>query len=100
MHQPFDDVLDYNAFSLRVSLSDMPSLLDILRAVPEADIQRYRENMWVGCCGWVLLVHTVELKYASGEALWVRGSFLSTSSAQARGPRCLPLVPKAGRDSI
>ena len=47
MHQPFDDVLDYESFSLRLSVADVPNLMSILKAISPAEIHQYRLNMWV-----------------------------------------------------
>ena len=47
MHQPFDDVLNYESFSLRLSVADVPNLMSILKAISPAEIHQYRLNMWV-----------------------------------------------------
>ncbi len=45
VHQPFDEILHYEDFSLRLSVSDMPQLLEILKSVTDEEIQRFRKNM-------------------------------------------------------
>ena len=42
---PLDDVLHYPDFSLRLPKSDVPQLMEILRAVPPEQIQKYRRNL-------------------------------------------------------
>ena len=54
VHQPFDDVLPYHEFSLRLPQSDIPRLDDILRSVSagellalQAGVKRFhRAFMW------------------------------------------------------
>lgn len=45
MHQAFDDVLNYEEFSMRLNVADMPNLVDILKAVTPEQIMRYRQKM-------------------------------------------------------
>ena len=44
VRQPGDDVLPYNDFALRVSLSDVDDLEAVLRAVPRAEVRRLQRN--------------------------------------------------------
>ncbi|GAX72704.1 hypothetical protein CEUSTIGMA_g160.t1 [Chlamydomonas eustigma] len=46
VHQPFDDVLDYEEFALRLRVEDIPQLLEILKSVSKDQIQSYREKMY------------------------------------------------------
>lgn len=56
VHQPYEDLLPYADFSLRLARTDIPRLLDILRAVPQEErdalrfgmAQHYRSFMWGG----------------------------------------------------
>ena len=45
VHQAFDDVLNYEEFSIRLNVADMPNLVDILKAVTPEQIMRYRQKM-------------------------------------------------------
>ena len=45
VHQAFDDVLNYEDFSIRLNVADMPNLVDILKAVTPEQIMRYRQKM-------------------------------------------------------
>ena len=45
VYQPLSDVLDYDDFSLTISIKDMPHLLEILEAVSLEDLERYRRNL-------------------------------------------------------
>ncbi|EFJ53243.1 acetylglucosaminyltransferase [Volvox carteri f. nagariensis] len=54
VRQPFEDILHYPDFSVRVSKAELPRLVEILRAVPEPDLLRmikensrvYRAFLW------------------------------------------------------
>jgi hypothetical protein len=46
VYLPFEDLLDYSLFSLRMRVEDMPHLLEVLRRVTPDQIQRYREEMF------------------------------------------------------
>ena len=47
MYQPLEDVLDYPSFSIKLGVKDIPVLLEILEAVPQEEIDRFRRKMWV-----------------------------------------------------
>ncbi|KAJ4801929.1 Exostosin family protein [Rhynchospora pubera] len=42
---PFSDVLQWNEFSISVSVADIPNLRDMLAALPEEEIERLREGV-------------------------------------------------------
>lgn len=44
VRQPFDDVLPYNEFALRVSQDDLDDIEEVLRAVPPAEVKRLLAN--------------------------------------------------------
>ena len=39
VHQPFDDVMPYEEFSVRVEVADIPYLMDILHAIPYSKLR-------------------------------------------------------------
>lgn len=47
VHQPLEDVLDYSSFSIRMRKTDVPRMMEVLRAITPHQIQAYRHNMWV-----------------------------------------------------
>ena len=42
---PFENVLDYSAFSVRVAEADVPRLPSILRGIPSAEVARLRAGL-------------------------------------------------------
>ncbi|KAF3338836.1 glycosyltransferase [Carex littledalei] len=42
---PFSDVLQWNEFSISISVADIPNLKDLLAAIPEEKIERLREGV-------------------------------------------------------
>lgn len=42
---PFSDVLQWNEFSISMSVANIPNLRDLLAAVPEVEIERLREGV-------------------------------------------------------
>jgi len=45
VHQPYEDVLPYEDFSIRVAKRELPHLIDILRAVSPEELHRLRRGM-------------------------------------------------------
>ena len=45
MYQPFEDLLDYSEFSLKLRVKDMPDLLGLLESIPQEELERYRQNL-------------------------------------------------------
>lgn len=42
---PFSDVLQWNEFSISMSVADIPNLRGLLAAIPEEEIERLREGV-------------------------------------------------------
>lgn len=67
VHQPFEDLLSYPDFSIRVARAELPSLVDLLRAVPEKEVLRlmrgtaaaYRAFIWQAELGGLAYNYTV-----------------------------------------
>ncbi|KAG1676352.1 hypothetical protein FOA52_001147 [Chlamydomonas sp. UWO 241] len=45
VHQPYDDVLDYSSFSIRLAVDEVPGMVDTLKRVSNEQIQRYQQAM-------------------------------------------------------
>lgn len=45
VHQPFDDIIDYNEIGIRIRTKDVPQLIDILQSVTPDQIQAYRRAL-------------------------------------------------------
>ncbi|GFR42337.1 hypothetical protein Agub_g3245, partial [Astrephomene gubernaculifera] len=80
VRQPFEDLLHYPDFSVRVSKADIPRIVEILRAVPQEDVLRmmkenvrvYRAFIWQPELGGLAYNYTIaslrrRLSYVRGE---------------------------------
>ena len=47
IEMPFENVLDYSAFSIRIAESDVSKLPTILRAIPSAEVERLRYGLHI-----------------------------------------------------
>ena len=52
---PWENVLNFSAFAVRVPRSDLPRLPEILRAIPEARVQEMQRADWEALAAWVAL---------------------------------------------
>ncbi|PNH09138.1 putative glucuronosyltransferase [Tetrabaena socialis] len=67
VRQPFEDLLHYPDFSVRVSKAELPRIVDILRAIPDGDVTRlmkdsarvYRAFIWQPELGGLAYDYTV-----------------------------------------
>jgi hypothetical protein len=45
VHQPYDDIIDYDSFSIRLSVDEVPGMVERLKGVSHEQILRYRLAM-------------------------------------------------------